>query len=133
MNGRRVVRWAALFTAALGLVALPALADRQFEMNVDVAKKVAAAMEEGKSSLAKAVEAAEAHSKGKAMYAHTQFDPKGDFSYEVCCLVNGQLKEVLLDKTGKVTTMRDEPSYEPPKERGYPAEEPKKPEKPAKP
>ena len=133
MNGRTVVRWAALFTLALALVTLPALADRQVVMNVDIAKKVTAAMDEGKISLAKAIETAETHSKGKAVYAHTQFDAKGEFSVEVCCLVGDELKEVLLDKTGKVTIMRDEPKCDQPEEKGKAKEEPKKPDSPPKP
>jgi hypothetical protein len=134
MNGRGVLRCAVLVVVALGLVALPALADRQIVMNADIAKKAVAAMEEGKTSLAKAVEAAEAHSKGKAMYAHPQFDAKGQFTIEVCCLVGDQLKEVLLDNAGKVTTMRDEPKFDQPegKDKEKAKEEPKKPETPPK-
>ncbi len=132
MNGRKVLQWCGLAFCALGLVALPALADRHVMMNADIAKKVVAAMDGGKISLGKAIEAAETHAKGKAVYAHAQFDGKGEFSVEVCCLVGDQLKEVMVDKTGKITTMRDEPNYDQPggKEK---KEEPAKPEKPEKP
>lgn len=133
MNGRRVLRWAAVFTVALSLVTLSAIADRQIVMNADIAKKVVAAMNDGKISLAKATEAAETHAKGKAVYVHAQFDAKGEFSIEVCCLVGDQLKEVLLDKTGKVVTMRDEPKYDQPADKGKAKEEPKKPDSPPKP
>jgi len=133
MNGRGVYRWAGLFIVALGLVALPALADRQVVMNPDIAKKVVGAMDEGKIGLAKAIEAAETNSKGKAVYAHAQFDAKGEFSIEVCCLVGDQLKEVLVDKTGKVASMKDEPKYDQGTEKPKPAEEPKKPATPPKP
>lgn len=133
MNGRRVLRWAGVFTGALCLLTLPARADRQVAMNAEIAKKAVAAMDEGKASLAKATEAAETHAKGKAVYAHAQFDAKGEFSFEVCCLVGDQLKEILLDKTGKVTIMRDEPNYDQPAEKGKAPEAPKKPENPPKP
>jgi hypothetical protein len=132
MNGRRVLCWSGLCFGVLALIALPALADRHVTMNADLAKKAITVMDEGKISLVKAIEVAEAHAKGKAVYAHAQFDAKsGDFSVEVCCLVGTQLKEVLVDKAGKVTKMFDEPSYEQPGGAGK-TEHPKKPDQPKK-
>ncbi len=125
MHARRILRWTGLCFGALALITLPALADRQVVMNPDIAKKAVTAMDEGKISRAKAIEVAETHSKGKAVYAHAQFDPKGDFSIEVCCLVGTQLKECLVDKTGKVIKMIDEPTSEQPG--GMKPAEPKKP------
>ena len=130
MNGCAVLRWTGLCLGGLLLVTLPARADRQVEMNVDIAKKALAAMDTGKTTLAKAIEVAEAHAKGKAVYAHAQFDAKGEFSIEVCCLVGDQLKEVLVDKAGKVASMRDEPNAEKPAGKGK--DEPKKPDNPPK-
>ena len=49
MNGRRVLRWAGVFTGALCLLTLPALADRQVTVHADIAKIAVAAMDEGKT------------------------------------------------------------------------------------
>ena len=50
----------------------------------------------------------------------------------MCCLVGADLKEVMVDKTGKAVSMRDEPKSEPAAGAAKAKEEPKKPENPPK-
>ena len=72
-------------------------------------------MEEGNLSLAKAVEIAEKHSKGKAVAAYCDLEG-GGLQIEVYCLVGDKIMEVELNgKTGKVTETEERkslPSYQ---------------------
>ncbi len=67
-------------------------------------------MEEGKLSLAKAVEIAEKHSNGKAVAAYCELE--GDsLEIGVYCLVGNKIMEVEIDgKTGKVSAMEQKRS-----------------------
>ena len=71
-------------------------------------------MEEGKLSLAKAIEIAEQHSNGKAVAAYCELEG-GSLEIEVYCLVGDKIMEVEIDgKTGKVMEMEEKnslPSY----------------------
>ena len=69
-------------------------------------KSMVKKMEEGKTSLAKAIEAAEAHSKGKAVGAMGELEA-GKFGVEVYCMVGDKLMEVDVDGTGKATGMKE--------------------------
>ena len=67
-------------------------------------------MEEGKLSLAKAVEIAEKHSNGKAVAAYCELEG-GGLEIEVYCLVGDKIMEVEIDgKTGKVSEMEQKRS-----------------------
>ncbi len=66
-------------------------------------------MEEGKLSLARAVEIAEKHCNGRALAAYCELEDEG-LEIEIICLATGKIKEVEIDaKTGKVTEMEDLP------------------------
>ena len=66
------------------------------------AKDMCAAMDAGKMTLAKAIEKAEAHCKGKAVAAYCKLE-SANLEMEVACLVGDKLMEVELDKAGEVT------------------------------
>lgn len=63
-------------------------------------------MDTGKVTLASAITAAEAHSKGKAMAAVSELEG-GKLGIEVFCLVGDKLMEVEVDGTGKATKMEE--------------------------
>lgn len=63
-------------------------------------------MEEGKLTLASAVAAAEAHSKGKALVAYAELE-EGKLEFDVYCLVGDKIMEVTVDGAGKATEMEE--------------------------
>lgn len=69
-------------------------------------KKMVTAMDAGKVTLAKVIEAAETASKGKALTATTHM--AGDaIEFTVDCLVGEKIMEVKVDKTGKAGEMKE--------------------------
>lgn len=79
-------------------------------MSADAGK----AMDAGKMTAAKVIEAAEAHSKGKAL-AMVTTAAGGKASYEVYALAGDKLQKVKVDETGKATAMEEAkslPSHE---------------------
>ena len=69
-------------------------------------KKMVTAMDAGKVTLAKAIESAEAASKGKALTAETRL--AGDaVEFTVDCLVGDKIMEVKVDKAGKAGEMKE--------------------------
>ena len=67
---------------------------------------VAKSMDASKLTMAKVLEAAEAHSKGKAL-AVTAKATGGKASYECYCLSGDKLQNVKVDDTGKATGMEE--------------------------
>ncbi|TWT43899.1 hypothetical protein RAS1_02990 [Phycisphaerae bacterium RAS1] len=80
-------------------------ADDKDHKPADMAKAVAA-MGEAKITWAKAIEAAEGHSKGRAFGAHVEME-KDALDVEVYCLVGEKMMKCEMDKTGKVTKMEE--------------------------
>jgi hypothetical protein len=70
-------------------------------------KKVVKMMDDGKITLGKAIEAAEAHSKGKAVSAHCDA-AHGSLQIEVFCMAGEKLMKVSVDgKTGKAGASKE--------------------------
>lgn len=67
---------------------------------------VAKAMDAGKMTMTKVAEAAEAHSKGKALSVVAKA-AAGKASYEAYCLAGEKLQMVKVDDTGKATGMEE--------------------------
>lgn len=67
---------------------------------------VAKSMDASKLTMAKVIEAAEAHSKGKAL-AVTAKAAGGKASYECYCLSGDKIQNVKVDDTGKATGMEE--------------------------
>ncbi|HEY3244614.1 MAG TPA: hypothetical protein VGM03_14835 [Phycisphaerae bacterium] len=107
MKRRAVVRntvLAALGIVAVGLIAWPVYA--HCGVCAGSAKDMVAAMDGGKTTLAKVIPTAEASSKGRAVKATCYMEGK-NMEYHVYCLVGDMLKRVELDSTGKVTESED--------------------------
>ena len=90
-----------VFGAVVALVAWPVYAHCG-KCAVDC-KTMVKAMDEGKLTLAKAIEKAEAKSKGRAVGALCELE-EGKLDIEVWCLVGDKIMEVTVDgKTGEAT------------------------------
>jgi hypothetical protein len=70
-------------------------------------KKIVKMLDDGKLTLGKAIEAAETHSKGRALAAYSELE--GDtLEVAVYCLVGDKIMEVEVDgKTGKAGEMKE--------------------------
>ncbi len=101
-------RWfilAAVVAAGLALAAWPVYA--HCGKCAGSAAQMIKVMEEGKLSLAKAIQIAEKHCNGKAVAAYCELEEEG-LEIEVICLADGKLKEVEIEgKTGKVSEVED--------------------------
>ncbi len=89
----------------LGLVALPVYAWAG-GMDAAAGKTVAKAMDDAKLTLGKAIEAAEAASKGKAVGAWSTWEG-GKLGFSVYCMVGDKLNSVAVDGTGKAGKMEE--------------------------
>lgn len=95
----------AIPVAALSLVALVAWpVYAHCGRCVGSAKEMIRAMDDGKVTLASAINAAEAHAKGKALGAHAQLD-EGKLGFEVYVLANDKIMDVTVDYMGKAVKM----------------------------
>ncbi|MEK6675406.1 MAG: PepSY domain-containing protein [Planctomycetota bacterium] len=96
---------ASVIVAALGLIALPVYA--HCGKCAGDCKKMTDAMGEAKVTLSKAIEAAEAQGKGKALSANTSMKD-GKLEMTVYCLAGDKLQEIHVDgKTGKAGEAKD--------------------------
>lgn len=102
----RIPSWAriAMVMAVVGAIAWPVYAHCG-KCAADC-KKMATAMDAGKVTLAKVIEAAETASKGKALTASTQLTGEA-VEFTVDCLVGDKIMEVKVDKTGKAGEMKE--------------------------
>lgn len=80
-------------------------ADDKDHKPAEMAKAVAA-MADAHLTWAKAIEAAETHSKGRAFAVHVEMEKEG-LEIEVYCLVGDKVMECDVDKAGKVTEMEE--------------------------
>ncbi len=107
MKRRAMVRNTVLVAGgllAVGLIAWPVYA--HCGDCAGSGKTMVSAMEAGKSTLAKAIEAAEESSKGKAVHAACEMEGK-TLTYEVYCMVGDKIMEVTVDAAGKATGSKD--------------------------
>ena len=94
-----------VFGAVVALVAWPVYAHCG-KCAVDC-KTMVKAMDDGKLTLARAIEKAEAKSKGRAVGALCELE-KGKLEIDVMCLVGDKIMEVTVDgKTGEATEMKE--------------------------
>ncbi|GMU37589.1 MAG: hypothetical protein KJ057_03775 [Phycisphaerae bacterium] len=92
---------------ALGLIVAVAVpVSARFSDVIADCKAVVAKMDESKVPLGKAVEAAEAHAKGRAVLAMGAVT-EGKLSYSVYCVVGDKLMNVTVDATGKVSASEE--------------------------
>lgn len=121
-----------LLTLGLALaIAIPVYAHGH---SVTACKDMLKKMDEGKASLGKAIEAAEAATKGRALTATARMDDGGKLAYAVYCLNGDKVQLVTVDATGKAGEAKDvkelpglEDEHE--KDKGKDKAEEKKPEK----
>jgi hypothetical protein len=102
MKRRAVVRNAVVVVlgiVAVGLIAWPVYA--HCGVCAGSAKDMTSAMESGKSDLSKAITAAEAATKGRALNAYALLDGKA-LKYEVYALAGDKLMKAELDSAAKV-------------------------------
>ena len=94
-----------VFGAVVALVAWPVYAHCG-KCAVDC-KTMVKAMDDGKLTLARAIEKAEAKSKGRAVGALCELE-KGKLEIDVMCLVGDKIMEVTVDgKTGEATEIKE--------------------------
>ena len=89
----------------LGLVALPVYAWAG-GMDAAACKGMMKMMDDGKITLAKAIEAGEGMAKGKAVGAMAMMDG-GKLMFKVYCMAGDKLSMVMVDGTGKAMKMDD--------------------------
>lgn len=88
---------------ALGLGAVALFAQPPGQTPAQHDKDIVKFMADHKMTLAKAIEAAEQHSKGQALRAMAEME-NADVVVKVACLVGDNVKHLVVDaKTGKVT------------------------------
>ena len=105
MTQKRWFIFATVVVTGLALAAWPVYA--HCGKCVGSAKQMVKMMDAGKLNLAKAIEVAEKHCKGKAVAAYCELEGES-LEFEVFCLVEDKIKEVEIDgKTGKVTEVEE--------------------------
>ncbi len=108
MTQKRWFIFATVVVTGLALAAWPVYA--HCGKCVGSAKQMVKMMDAGKLNLAKAIEVAEKHCKGKAVAAYCELEGES-LEFEVFCLVEDKIKEVEIDgKTGKVTEVKEHKS-----------------------
>lgn len=99
-------KWVLGSLLTLGLVLAIAIPVYAHGVSVTACKDMCKKMEEGKSSLGKAVEAAEAATKGHALTATARIH-EGKLAYAVYCLVGDKLQMVPVDASGQAGEPKD--------------------------